>query len=367
MVYGGPMTASNSDESKRGPASAGRLPGARRTFGVVGAGGARSVRPWLWPLLATLPLCGACGGGQATAQTPDPVELLEPGEGEGAAPASSDAVRKGIDALQAQDFEKARQILADAHAADPSDPQAAFYYGVALEGVGDASGAVNAYRKTLQLDPKLTEASQNLSAVLLDQEDAQGALEVADAGLGHRPDDPALLANRALALDTLGSADALGAYAKALEKSNDTGLRFNYASALVAAGKREQALIELQKFPTSDTEVASAVATLYYQLKAFDECLGLLDKAVAQKPSADLHVRRGACRQGKGDKAAALEDYRASVKLDAQFAPGHYYLGRLLAEQGKKADARAALQLALELGAGTPIAGSAQKALADLK
>lgn len=362
------MTVSNSDESKRGLASAGRT---RRTSGAVGAGGLRGVRPWLWPLLAALPLCGACSGGQATAQAPDPVELLESGEGagegEGAAPASSDGVRKGIDALQAQDFEKARQILADAHAADPSDPQVAFYYGVALEGVGDASGAVSAYRKALQLDPKLTEASQNLSAVLLDQEDAQGALEVADAGLGHRPDDPALLANRALALDTLGSADALGAYAKALDKTNDLGLRFNYASALAAAGKREQALGELQKIPTSDAEFASAVATLYYRLQAFDECLGLLDKAVAQKPSADLHVRRGACRQGKGDKAGALEDYRAAVKLDARFAPGHYYLGRLLAEQGKKADARAALERALELGAGTPIAGSAQKALADLK
>src|SRR5690606_23136875 len=225
---------------------------------------------------------------------------------------------------------KARQILAEAHAADPSDPQAAFYYGVALEGVGDASGAVEAYRKALQLDPKLTEASQNLSAVLLDQQDAKGALEVVDAGLRHRPDDAVLLSHRALALDALGSADAFGAYAKALEKANNTGLRFNYVQALIAAGKREQALAELKKIPTDDKEYASAVATHYYQLKAFDECLGLLDKAVVQEPTADLHVRRGACRQGKGDKTGALEDYRTAVKLDDQFAPAHYYLGRLL-------------------------------------
>lgn len=367
MVYGDVMTVSSRSDQKNQHArstTSGQSAGPRR--GTTG----RSLRPWLLVALssAVLPWVGACGGGQPAAQSPDPVDLLEPSEEEGVAAASSDAVQKGIDALQAQDFEKARDILADAHGAQPDDPQAAFYYGVALEGVGDPQAAVTAYQKALQLDPKLTEASQNLSAALLEQEDAEGALRVADAGLAHRPDDGGLLANRALALEAMGSPDALSAYAKALDKApNNTGLRFNYASALAAAGKRDQAVAELKKIPTDDPEFASAVATTFYQLKAFEECLGILDKAVARQPSADLHVRRGACRQGKDDKAGALEDYRAAVKLDAQFAPGHFYLGRYLAAQGKKAEARAALQKALELGANTPIAGAAKKALTDLK
>lgn len=307
-----------------------------------------------------------CGGGQGQAQSPDPVELLDSPDENVAAP-SSGSVQKGIDALQAQQFEKARDILAKAHAEQPNDPQAAFYYGVALEGTGDVPGAIEAYRKALTLEPKLTEASQNLSAALVEEGDAPGALEVATNGLKHRPDDAGLLANRALALEAAGSSEALDAYAKALAKApGNTSLRFNYASALANADKRDQAIAELKKIPTDDAEFASAVATTFYQLKAFDECLGILDKSVAQGASADLHVRRGACRQGKEDKAGALSDYQAAVKLDAQFAPGHYYLGRLLAAQGKKADARAALQKAQELGAGTPISEAAKRALADL-
>lgn len=308
----------------------------------------------------------ACGGGQPEAKSPDPVDLLGPSD-EGAAAPSSDAVQKGMNALEAGDFEQARDILAQAHAEQPSDPQAAFYYGVALEGVGDVPAALDAYRKALESDPKLTEASQNLSAALVEQGDAQGALDAADAGLAHRPEDPGLLANRALALEALGSDEALGAYAKALTKSNDASLRFNYASALAAANQRDEAIAQLKQIPTEDPEFAAAVATTFYQLKAFDECAGVLDRTIAAKPNADLHVRRGACRQGKQDKAGALADYRAAVKLDAAFAPGHYYLGRYLAAEGKKTEARAALQKASELGEGTPIGASAKKVLAELK
>lgn len=307
-----------------------------------------------------------CSGGQSQAQSPNPVDLLEPSDDE-VAEASSGEVQKGVDALRAQNFEKARDILAKAHTDQPNDPQAAFYYGVALEGLGDLPGAIDAYRKALALEPKLTEASQNLSAALVEEGDAQGALEVANAGLKHRPDDAGLLANRALALEAAGSSEALAAYAKALEKAPGNGsLRFNYASALAQADQREQAIAQLKKIPTDDPEFASAVATTFYQLKAFDECIAVLDKTLGRAPSADLHVRRGACRQGKDDKSGALSDYQTAVKLDGSFAPGHYYLGRLLAAQGKKAEARASLQKAEELGAGTPISESAKKALADL-
>ncbi len=325
-----------------------------------------------WPGWAAL-ACGAsfmaltaCGGSQPEAKSPDPVELLGSSD-EGAATASSDTVRKGMNALEAGDYEAARDILAQARAEQPSDPQAAFYYGVALEGVGDVSGAMAAYRDALTLEPKLTEASQNLSAALVDEGDARGALEAADAGLEHRPEDPGLLANRALALEALGSDEALAAYAKALTKSNDAGLRYNYASALQAAERRDEAIAQLKQIPTDDPEFAAAVATTFYQLKSFADCVQVLDKAIAKNPSADLHVRRGACRQGAEDKAGALADYQAAVKLDGSFAAARYYLGRFLAGEGKKAEARAALEKAVELGAGSPIAASAKKALADLK
>ncbi len=310
----------------------------------------------------------ACGGSSTPAQSPDDTALLEDSPSDGAAAASSGAVQQGIDALQAQDFEKAKQILADAHAKDPKDPQAAFYYGVALEGTGEADAAVAAYRQALTLDPKLSEASQNLSALLLEKGDVEGALAVVDAGLSQTPDNPVLLTNRAVALDAAGSPEAVGAYAKAVEKSPDNGrVRYSYALALAKANKPSESLAELKKIPTSEPDFAAAVAGAYKQLGAFDDCIKVLDAALAKQANPELWMRRGTCNQGKNDGAAAVADFKKALSLDANFAAAHYYLGRELASQGKFEEGRAELKKAATLGAGTPVAAAADKSLSELE
>ncbi len=316
--------------------------------------------------LFVLPLACGGGGGAQQAQSPDDTALLQE-EPQAAAAPSSGAVQQGIDALQAQDFAKAKQILADAHAKDPKDPQAAFYYGVALEGTGEPDAAVDAYKKALTLDPKLAEASQNLSAVLLEKGDTKGALEAVDAGLAQNPGNPVLLTNRAVALEAAGSPEALGAYAKAVEKSPQDGrLRYSYALALAKANKQTESLAELKKINTGEPEFASAVADAYMKLGAFDDCIKLVDAALTKKATPELWLRRGNCNHGKKDGAAAVSDFTSAIKLDESFAPAHYYLGRELASQGKVAEGRAELEKAATLGAGSPVAEAAKKSLSEL-
>lgn len=314
--------------------------------------------------LVVLPL--ACGGSSQPANTPDDTALLAQPDDGTAAPSSA-AVQQGIDALKAGDFEKAKQILGDAHQKDPQDPQAAFYYAVALDNSGDVEGAIAGYREALSLEPNLLEARQNLSAVLVEKQDFKGALEVVDGGLKQSPDDPGLLANRAVALDSTGSPDAVGAYAKALEKAPDNGpLRFNYATALAKAGKKDESLAELKKIPTDDPDFAAAVANVYKQLGAFDDCIRLLDGAVAKKPNAELLVRRGSCKGSKKDGAGATADFKAALELDPNFAPAHYYYGRELVSQGKLAEGRAEVEKAAQLGAGTPVEAAAKDTLSQI-
>jgi tetratricopeptide (TPR) repeat protein len=328
---------------------------------------ALTVAPRLVAVSALLILPLACGGGSQPAQSADDTALLEEEPQQAAAAPSSNAVQQGIDALQAQDFAKAKQILADAHAKDPKDPQAAFYYGVALEGTGEPDAAVDAYKQALTLDPKLAEASQNLSAVLLDKGDLKGALEAIDGGLAQSPGNPVLLTNRAVALEAAGSPEALGAYAKAVEKSPEDGrLRYSYALALAKANKQTESLAELKKIPTGEPEFASAVADAYLKLGAFDDCIKLVDAALAKKPTAELWLRRGNCNHGKKDRAAAVADFQSAIKLDESFAAAHFYLGRELAGQGKIAEGRAELEKAAKLGAGSPVAAAAQKDLSEL-
>src|SRR5690606_32525410 len=131
---------------------------------------------------------------------PAPVSADSPdGGAENVAPASSEAVKTGRDAIQEGDFERAEKVLREASEADPKDPQAAFYLGVALEGTGDLAQAAEEYRRAVELSPELMEARANLSYLLLTEDKAEEALSVAEGGLKLDPENVPLLANRALA------------------------------------------------------------------------------------------------------------------------------------------------------------------------
>jgi Tfp pilus assembly protein PilF len=315
----------------------------------------------------------ACGGSAAPVQAPsqaDPPLDDEPSSGGGAAaPASNAKVKEGMDAIQAQDFNKAKAVLEEAVKESPKDPQAAFYLGVAIEGTGDPKAAAEQYRRALTLDPKLTEASTNLSGVLLDADDTAGALAAADAGLKVAPKSPSLLRNRAVALDAAGSKGALAAFKAAVAASpNEQEIHYLYAEALARSGDEKAAIAEATPLASSDdVGVLASVGRLLGKLKSFDGCVTALDKAVAKKGAPELIVQRGLCKHGKKDDKGASADFVAAIGADPKFAPAHYYLGQQKRAEGDKKGAKAELQKAADLDATGGIGGAAKKALAELK
>jgi len=229
--------------------------------------------------------------------------------------------------------------LSAARSESPKDPQAAFYLGVALEGLGDGTGAAAAYKDALALDPKLTEASVNLSALLLDQKDAAGALSAAEIGLKTAPKQPDLLLNRALALEASGKKEeSLKAYGAAVAAAPDNiDLRIAYAELLTAAKDEKGALEQLRAVSTTDDpKLLDKLAQKFGRLHAFADCIAVLDKAIKASDSANLHVRRAVCRHDQKDDAGALSDYEAALKLDEKFAPAHYYLAKHVCPSDKK-------------------------------
>jgi Flp pilus assembly protein TadD len=282
---------------------------------------------------------------------------------------SNELVKQGMDAIQKQDLEGAKKILSDAATKDPKDPQAAFYLGVALDGLGDVQGAMAQYKKALELDPKLVEAAVNLSGAQYDQKDVAGALATAEQGLKANPKSPELLTNRALALEALGKKDeALAAYGAAVKaRPDDAQLRIAYAEMLAAAGKANEALTELRAVQNvEDPTLLAALGVRFGRLKAFPDCIAALDKAIKVKAASDLHVRRGVCRHDFGDDAGAQADYDTALKLDPSFAPAHYYLGRHVEKKDKK-KAMASLETAIKLDPNGPIGKQAKEALEELK
>ena len=313
-----------------------------------------------------------CAGGTPPAQaasTEEPPSLEDDDRSAAAAPASSSKVKEGMDAIQAQDFAKAKLVLEAAVKESPKDAQASFYLGVADEGLGDAKGATESYKRALELDPKLSEASANLSGVLLDQGDAAGALAAADAGLKVAPKNTSLRRNRAVALDQTGSKDAPAAFKDALEVApNDKEVQYLYAESLARTGDQAGALAQLKPLVASDdVAVLASAGRLLGKMKAFDDCVTALDKAIAAKDVAELRVQRGICKHGKKDDKGAEDDFNAALKADANFAAAHYYLGQSKRAHGDKKGAKAELTKAAELDASGGIGAAAKKALAELK
>ena len=314
----------------------------------------------------------ACGSATPAPEAPPPAldDPAPPAAADQSAKPSSKKVEEGIEAIKAQDFAKAKTLLSAARSESPKDPQAAFYLGVALEGLGDGTGAAAAYKDALALDPKLTEASVNLSALLLDQKDAPGALSAAEIGLKTAPKQPDLLLNRALALEASGKKEeSLKAYGAAVAAAPDNiDLRIAYAELLTAAKDEKGALEQLRAVSTTTTDpkLLDKLAQKFGRLHAFADCIGVLDKAIKAADSASLHVRRAVCRHDQKDDAGALSDYEAALKLDEKFAPAHYYLAKHVCPTDKK-QAAAHFKRAAELAGNDDIGKRAADLAAKAK
>lgn len=301
---------------------------------------------------------GCSGSSQKPADTPEDPPLLEPTEENAQAP-SSEKVKQGMEAIKAKDFAGAHKVLTEARAEAPEDPQAAYYDGVALDAMGDVDGAVAAYKKAIELHPKaMIEAYQNLSALLQENDQIEEALKVASAGLEVAPKDPALLINKAYAVDLLGSAskpnpEAVLAYEAALAESPDNlNVRYYYAAALGRGGDKAKALAELGKVPLDGKTVPVVeIITVYTQLGAFKECVDSLSSAISQTKSVELLIHRSVCKSQAKDDKGAEADLRDAVATDPSSSVAHYYLARFLDKAGKKAEAKKLLEKANELKA----------------
>jgi Flp pilus assembly protein TadD len=313
----------------------------------------------------------ACGGGTPPPDAGDnPPPFDDEDSGPASVAASSAKVQEGKDAIEAGDFEKAKQILTAAVAEAPKDPQAAFYLGVALANSNDAAGAKENYKKALELDPKLTDASVNLSALLLDEQDGAGALEVVKKAIPSAPQHPDLLMNHALALELTGDKEgALNAYAVAVKyQPNNLELHYAFAENLANAGKDADAAKVLKKVAgTSDPKLLLATANLFGKVKAFSDCVATLDKVIKKQASPDAHTRRGVCRHELKDEEGAKTDYDEAIKIDAKYAPAHYYLGMHYKAAGKKKEAKAAFAKVVEFAGEKGVGAAAKKALEELK
>lgn len=319
---------------------------------------------WMWLMAVAMVGCGGSAKEPASASSAANEVRLE--EADSRASADPAEIERAARLIEAGQFEAARAILEEAIQRQPSHGAAAYYLGVALEGLGDPSGAAERYRDALKLEPDLAEAAINLGALYIDAGRFDDAVRVTNAALGKRPHEPALLTNLALALEGQGKKDAaLAAYAKALKGAEgNAALRFQYASLLLETGDKDRAIEALKAALTGAADDRALLASIGRALGtagAFADCVTALDRAIAVGDAADLRIGRGLCRHSLEDEPGAKQDFEKAVQLAPEYAPGHYYLGRSLLSLGKRDAGIRSLEKAASLAKDTPLASKARE------
>lgn len=306
---------------------------------------------WLPLALCTL---AACSGPQVPPSAP--LTADPPHSSASADPGSAETeLDRGVAYLKSDRLEDARSHL-ERSLQLKATGDAHYYLGVVKEKLHDVPGAEEAYKKSLELDGKLTEAAINLGAIYLDDPPRPDlAIAVLEAALAKGPGDARLTQNLAYAYGLKGDvAGASKQYDAALSKGDDAMVRFAYGTMLFEHKELEKAAEQLKKALAGVKDDAPLLVTLGRMLggsKAYGECVAAFDRAIKIKATEpEWFVRRGTCRHEIKDEAGAQSDFQAAIKVDPKFAAAHYYLGLSLLETRKPNSAIAALEKAALLG-----------------
>jgi tetratricopeptide (TPR) repeat protein len=306
-----------------------------------------------WLPFAMLVLAG-CSAPQAP--PPEPLTADPPlGSTSADTGAADTELERGMAYLKNDRPEDAKTHLEKSLQLKPSG-EAHYYLGLAKEKLNDKPGAIESYKKALEIDGKLAEAAANLGAIYLDDPPrADEAIAVLTAALAKSPGDPRLAQNLAYAYGLKGDVpSSIKQYDSVLAKGDDAMVRFAYGTMLFEHKELDKAAEQLKKALAGLKDDAPLLVTVGRMLggsKAFGDCVTAFDRAIKLKATdPEWFVRRGTCRHEVKDETGAQDDFKAAIKVDPKFAAAHYYLGLSLLGEHKRAGAIASLEKAAALG-----------------
>jgi eukaryotic-like serine/threonine-protein kinase len=208
--------------------------------------------------------------------------------------------------------------------------------GVALHDKKDVEGAIQHYRKALDINPNLYEAYANLGAVLYnDKKDVEGAIKLYRKGLEINPNNVMLHNNLGVALSHCKDVEgAIKHYRKALDiNPNYAGAHHNLGNALRGKKDVEGAIKHYRMALDNDPNLAPAHVNLGTALsdKDVDVAIEHYRKALNIDPNyATAHNNLGAALAKKKDIKGAIKHFRNSLDINPNDAKAHYNLGLAL-------------------------------------
>lgn len=295
-----------------------------------------------------------------------------PAAGGGGAPAAGDDYARGSAAFKAGDLPTAKAAFEAAIKKNPKQADAHYALALVLDKTGDRAGAEKGYKDALSIQPDMTEAAENLTALYVEAQRYDDAIATAKRALDKNAKNAPLTLNYAVALGGKGDqAASQKAFEDAVKLEPNNALFYiTWAQQLASWKKRDEALDKLkqaQKVAAEDPAVLGSIGFELRTLRAVPECIAAFDKAIAVKDNADFRTNRALCKHAAKDKAGAVADLTQATTKEPDFAPAHYWLGWALHEDGKFPEATAEYEKYLKLAPKGPLAKAAEAKLALAK
>jgi len=272
--------------------------------------------------------------------------------------------------------------------AAPEFPEAHVLRASILERTRDMDGAVGAWRRAIELDPKSSELQRRLAATLLRTRDTAAALTAAKEAVRLRPNDPDTQLTLAVASLSAKDLSTARSAAKAVLDARPSDARAHHVLGLVflEAGHLDDALAEMDqaaKLAPDDLFVQNSYGLLLLKRKdrvgantAFTRAAQAAGppQAAAQANLAALQLARGDLKEavlasrdtttisdpgaasswdegltssGKGPLDQVIDVLREVVRQNANYAFAHHRLAIALEKKGMYMDAISACKKAL--------------------
>ena len=248
------------------------------------------------------------------------------------------------------------RALEDRPRGDPKD-KIALYTLLKQAGLDSVEGRLDAgiakVREALAADSEIVEAYLMLGNMQTKAKRDADAVAAFQKALALDPDNQNAAFNLALAYKTAGrAADAEAGFERVLALNpRDAKARYQLADMWMSSGQLARAETMLQRAIADNVERPSFQTKLgecYIEMKRYDEAERALAAALKEKPDAPMaHYDLGLVREARGEPDA-IGEYEAEIARNPTVYQAHFNLAKLLAASGRKADAAAHFQRAVD-------------------
>jgi Flp pilus assembly protein TadD len=176
------------------------------------------------------------------------------------------------------DWKNGEVLFAKTVAQEPSNARAFASQGAAAERNGDVAGAIQAYRRALELKPDYPIVLSSLAGIHVQRREYETALALIQRAISIDPGDPELLSNLgSIYYETARYQDAARAFGKAIELDpGELRAQFNLGLTLVAEGDSANARVHFEAAAGGGPDFNLA----HYYLAIIDEASGNRQRAV---------------------------------------------------------------------------------------